>query len=46
MNREQQRKLRELKKAVNVLDKKLAKEYKLKKISDYIWCKKTSCFFK
>ena len=45
MNREQQRKLRELKKAVNVLDKKLAKEYKLKKISDYIWCKKDELLF-
>lgn len=46
MTREQQRKLRELKKAELKLHKELAKKYKLKKIGDYIWCKKDDLLFK
>lgn len=45
MTREQQCKLRELKKAELKLHKELSKKYKLKKISDYIWCKKDDLLF-
>ena len=45
MTREQQRKLKELKKAENLLHKSLAKEYKLKKKDFMIWKAKGELFF-
>lgn len=45
MTREQQRKLRELKKAESIIIKKFAKQYKFKKTDHVIWTVKDGLFF-